>query len=41
MLTWRSSREDRVILSPEVATRKVSLVRAHYSIEDSRSEPKA
>ena len=33
VLTWRSSREDRLILSPEVATRKVCLVRAIYSIE--------
>ena len=33
VLTWRSSREDRLILSPEVATRMICLVRANYSIE--------
>jgi len=33
VLTWRSSREDRLILSPEVATRKICLVRANYIIE--------
>src|SRR6516162_1648697 len=33
VLTWRSSREDRLILSPEVATRKICLVRANYNIE--------
>ena len=32
VLRWRSSRESRLILSPEVATRKVCLVRANYSI---------
>jgi hypothetical protein len=34
VLTWRSSRKSRVILSPEAATRKVCLMRANYSIEE-------
>src|SRR6516162_9913876 len=35
VLRWRSSRESRLILSSEVATRNVCLVRANYSIEES------